>query len=68
MCPAVTTGLVVAATAIHGLLAGGNFDRLFVQMPAFRRVGVRAWAASAATPISGEDSSSIRSRQSAGRS
>ena len=27
-----------------GPLAGGGLDRLMVQFPAFRRVGVRAWA------------------------
>ncbi|HEX9303083.1 MAG TPA: hypothetical protein VGA31_01395 [Thermoanaerobaculia bacterium] len=26
MSPAVTTGLVVAATAVHGLLAGATFE------------------------------------------
>jgi len=45
MSPAVTTGVVVAATAVHGLLAGGNFERLFVQMPAWHRVGAKSLAA-----------------------
>jgi hypothetical protein len=37
--------LIVVATALTGLLAGFNVDRLVVQMPAWRRVGVPAWAA-----------------------
>jgi hypothetical protein len=36
----------VAATAVGGLLAGANVDRLVVPLPARRRVGALAWAAS----------------------
>jgi hypothetical protein len=36
---------LVVATASSGLLAGGNFVRMFVEMPAWRRTGVVAWAA-----------------------
>src|SRR5690349_18382546 len=45
MTSAMTRGLIIAATAFSGFLAGGNMDRIVVQMPAWRRVGVRAWAA-----------------------
>jgi hypothetical protein len=41
----VIYGLIIAATVLHGLLAGGNVDRALVQMPAWRRTGVRGWAA-----------------------
>jgi hypothetical protein len=41
----VTSTLALGAAAIDGLLAGLNVDRMVVQMPAWRRVGVRAWAA-----------------------
>src|SRR5439155_16845940 len=41
----VTYGLVTAAAVLDGFLAGGNVDRWFVQMPAWRRLDVRAWAA-----------------------
>jgi hypothetical protein len=44
MASAVTVGLVVAATAASGLLAGLNVDRLIVQMPAWEEVGALAWA------------------------
>jgi hypothetical protein len=37
--------LLVTATALSGLLAGANFIRMFVEMPAWRRTGVVAWAA-----------------------
>jgi hypothetical protein len=40
----VTVGFVVAATAVNGLLAGVNVDRLIVQMPAWEEVGALAWA------------------------
>ncbi len=39
-----TRGLALAASAVGGLLAGGNVDRLVVGFPAWRRVGTRAWA------------------------
>jgi hypothetical protein len=29
---------------LNGLIAGAGADRLLVQLPAFRRVGLRAWA------------------------
>ena len=44
MNPTLTV-VATLATALNGLLAGQNVDRLVVQMPAWRRVGVRAWAA-----------------------
>ena len=44
MASAVTVGFVVAATAVNGLLAGLNVDRLIVQMPAWEEVGALAWA------------------------
>src|SRR5438552_9830725 len=36
--------LLAAATTLNGLLAGANADRLFIQLPAFRKTGPRAWA------------------------
>ncbi len=36
--------LVIGATILDGFLAGGNVDRIIVQMPAWRQVGARAWA------------------------
>jgi hypothetical protein len=36
--------LIIAATVLHGLIAGTGVDRVLVQMPAWRRVGARAWA------------------------
>jgi hypothetical protein len=39
-----TRTLLVSATAVNGLLAGGNLDRAFVQMPAWARVGSKRWA------------------------
>jgi hypothetical protein len=44
MASPVTIGFVVIATAVSGLLAGTNIDRLIVQMPAWKQVGVLAWA------------------------
>ena len=40
-----TEGLVIDATVLHGFLAGGNAVRALVHMPAWRKVGPRAWAA-----------------------
>ncbi len=37
--------LVIAATVLHGFLGGTDVDRVIVQMPAWRQVGSRAWAA-----------------------
>ena len=37
--------LLIGATLLSGLLAGATLDRLVVQMPAWRRVGSRPWAA-----------------------
>lgn len=37
-------GAALAATILDGLLAGAGLDRLLVQLPAFRRVGMRSWA------------------------
>jgi len=37
--------LVTAAVLVDGFLAGASVDRTFVQLPAFRKTGVRQWAA-----------------------
>ncbi len=39
-----TRGLALAASAVGGLLAGGNVDRFVVGLPAWRRLGTRVWA------------------------
>ena len=39
-----TRFLLIAATVLSGLLAGGNVDRAFVAMPAWEQVGAPAWA------------------------
>jgi len=39
-----TRGFALAASAVGGLLAGGNVDRFVVGMAAWRRIGTRAWA------------------------
>jgi hypothetical protein len=44
MASSLTIGLVITATVLGGFLAGGNVDRALVHMPAWRRVGARAWA------------------------
>ena len=41
----MTAGLLIAATLLHGFLAGGNVERALVHMPAWRKLGPRAWAA-----------------------
>jgi hypothetical protein len=35
--------LLIAATFMGGLLAGGNVDRAFVAMPALEQMGAIAW-------------------------
>jgi len=40
----VKRALAIASAAATGLLAGGNLDRLSVQLPAFKRIGAQAWA------------------------
>jgi hypothetical protein len=35
--------LLIAATFVGGLLAGGNVDRAFVAMPAWEQIGAIAW-------------------------
>jgi hypothetical protein len=35
--------LLIAATFMGGLLAGGNVDRAFVAMPAWEQMGAIAW-------------------------
>jgi hypothetical protein len=40
-----TRDLIVAATIFDAVLAGTDVDRLLVQMPAWRDVGVAGWAA-----------------------
>ena len=37
-------GLIIAATIINGLLAGGNVDRALVAMPAWHHTGFVGWA------------------------
>jgi hypothetical protein len=44
MASSRTRRLVVAATALGGILAGGSLDRSAVQLPAWRRVGPVPWA------------------------
>ena len=39
-----TLYLLIAATVLSGLLAGGNIDRAIVAMPAWEQVGASAWA------------------------
>ena len=45
MISARTRALLIAATVLSGLLAGGNVDRAIVAMPAWEKVGASAWAA-----------------------
>ena len=45
MTSIATCGLITAAIIFNGVLAGGNIDRGLVQMPAWRKVGARDWAA-----------------------
>ena len=40
-----TASLIVAATLVNSVLAGGNVIRSLVEMPAWQRTGPRAWAA-----------------------
>src|SRR5438552_7201590 len=40
----MTGYLLIAATLLNSILAGAGLDRIVVQMPAWRRVGARAWA------------------------
>jgi hypothetical protein len=44
MTSSLTRRLVVASTALGGILAGGSLDRSAVQLPAWRRVGPVPWA------------------------
>ncbi len=44
MAAQFTQGLLSAATALSGRLAGANLDRTLVQMPAWEKVGPRGWA------------------------
>ena len=41
----LTEALLIGTTLMHGFLAGGNVERALVHMPAWRKVGARAWAA-----------------------
>ncbi|MGZ4913217.1 MAG: hypothetical protein ACXV5B_08900 [Halobacteriota archaeon] len=45
MTSPVTYELLSIAIILNGFLAGLNIDRGLVQMPAWRKTGVRAWAA-----------------------
>jgi hypothetical protein len=42
---ALARDLLIGATLLGGLLAGGNLDRALVANPAWRRTGAEAWAA-----------------------
>ena len=44
MASSVTRGLMVAATAPGGVLAGASVDRTLIQLPAWRLVGAAARA------------------------
>ncbi len=44
MVSATTRTLLIFATLVSGLLAGGNVDRAFVAMPAWQQVGAIPWA------------------------
>ena len=44
MISARTRALLIAATVLSGLLAGGNVDRAIVAMPAWEKVGASGWA------------------------
>ena len=44
MTTSVTRGLVIAATALSGIVAGTSLDTRIVQLSAWRRVGVEPWA------------------------
>ena len=40
----VTSGLVSAATALSGVVAGTTIDTAIVKLPAWRRLGAESWA------------------------
>lgn len=40
----IILSVVVVATIVNGLLAGGNFDRSLVAMPAWHHAGALGWA------------------------
>lgn len=44
MASSVTRGLVTAATALSGVVAGTTIDTGIVKLPAWRRLGAEAWA------------------------
>jgi hypothetical protein len=44
MISATTRTLLIAATLLGGLLAGGDLDRALVAMPAWQEIGPEAWA------------------------
>jgi hypothetical protein len=44
MGSATTRLLLIGATFVSGLLAGGNIDRAFVAMPAWQQLGASSWA------------------------
>ncbi len=44
MATPVTRGLVTAATALSGVVAGTTIDTGVVKLPAWRRLGAEAWA------------------------
>jgi len=62
-----TEGLVIDAPVLHGFLAGASAVRALVHMPAWRKLGPRAWAAFSRHADLGADCSSIRSRPSLAR-
>ena len=44
MATSVTRGLVTAATALSGVVAGTTIDTGIVNLPAWRRLGAESWA------------------------
>ncbi len=45
MTSPLTSGFVLAATALGGMAAGTSFDKSIVQLTAWGRAGVVPWAA-----------------------
>ncbi|HZF57841.1 MAG TPA: hypothetical protein VEZ19_05120 [Rubrobacter sp.] len=44
MATSVTRGLVTAATALSGVVAGTTIDTGIVKLRAWRRIGAKSWA------------------------
>ncbi len=45
MTTSLTRGLLIAATALSGIVAGTSLDTRIVQLSAWRRVGAEPWVA-----------------------